>query len=165
MHIGGAAKRSSSAHALTATDRMDENGMHTRMNLRMLGGGNDSAQRSNGDVSRPRLRGELEMTPFIIPKPKTAMTPSSDRKFPSSPSGTRPGMNSKLNTSTSSLQQHEKLESPLDTRSVRSPGPNFTTKHDLSQGSRTQTQPASPNLPTQVRMRFVTFNHDGSEEI
>ncbi|XP_067932794.1 regulating synaptic membrane exocytosis protein 2-like, partial [Watersipora subatra] len=59
MRIHGAAKRSSSAHALMETDQMDENGNHSRMNLR----------KSNGDVSHTgRLRGELETTPFIIPK-------------------------------------------------------------------------------------------------
>lgn len=60
--MGGATKRSSSAHALMETDKMDENGNHNRMNIR-----------ANGDVSRPvRLRGELESTHFIIPKSKPA---------------------------------------------------------------------------------------------
>ena len=161
MHIGGAAKRSSSAHALTATDRMDENGMHTRMNLRMLsGGGNDSSGRSNGDISRPRLRGELEMTPFIIPKSKAGMRQPSESKFPTSPSGNNKpsSMNSKLNTSTSSLQhQYDKAESPLDSKSVRSPGGlTVNSKPDISSPNRTQTPP-SPNLPMQVSSYNLTL--------
>ena len=72
MKIVGAAKRSSSAHALTDTDQMDENGNHSRMNLR----------RSNGDISRPvRLRGELETTPFIIPKSKPGLSLSRQSSF------------------------------------------------------------------------------------
>lgn len=150
MHITGAAKRSSSAHALTATDTMDENGNHSRMNLRMLGA--DSG-RSNGDVSRPRLRGELETTPFIIPKSKPNIKQNPEPKFPSSPStGSRPGMTSKLNASNTSLQQRERSESS-DNKSVRSPGSSLSSKAD-SQSNRVP-GPQSPNHPMQPQVRLT----------
>jgi len=70
----GAAKRSSSAHALMETDRMDD-GQHPRMRQR-----HDSDWRRNGDVPRQRLRGEMEVTPFIIPTKTPAQKQYSDPK-------------------------------------------------------------------------------------
>lgn len=67
MVSSGAAKRSSSAHALMETDRMSESGPNLRRTMRSRA----DPQYPNGDVSsRPRLRGEMETSPFIIPPSK-----------------------------------------------------------------------------------------------
>lgn len=68
MTVGGAYKRSSSAHALMETDKMDENFTRNRIRNRIPSFGGELDKRNNGDVTRPiRLRGEMETTPFISP--------------------------------------------------------------------------------------------------
>lgn len=67
MLPGNAAKRSSSAHALMETDRLDENMNQYRFRTRILSG-DTSDKRGNGDVGQAvRLRGEMESTTLATP--------------------------------------------------------------------------------------------------
>lgn len=130
MHTG-AAKRSSSAHALTDTDRMDESGNHTRMNLR---------GRANGELlsGRPRLRGEMETTPFIIPSSKPALkrqnSDTTGKDYP-----------------TFRQQQQHQQQQPLVPNETSKPAHNanhdaITSKRDQSSATELHHEKTSPGL-------------------
>lgn len=133
LTIAGSARRSNSAHALMETDKMDENGNHRRLKMRKS---DESERRSNGDISRPiRLRGEMETTPFIIPKSKPTLSLSRQSSVePRSPTTQR-----KLASSMPSAMHQSAVDSGASQQQM-SPSQSVPSKSYPS--------PAAAKLPT-----------------
>lgn len=111
----GAAKRSSSAHALMETDRMSEGATSHRWMMKMRG----EAQYPNGDItSRPRLRGEMETSSFIIP--------------PSKPTNILRRQNSDSTAKEQTLQSGNKKQSSSKHADIHSSSKDFKTQSNPS---------------------------------